>query len=45
MTATDGNGDKLTYTLGDEDDNLLFKIDPATGQLMVGKDKAELRDR
>ena len=36
VTATDGNGDKLTYTLGTGGDNTSFEIDPATGQLMVG---------
>ena len=38
VTATDGNDDKLTYTLLDGDDNDLFKIDMGTGQLMVGDD-------
>ena len=37
VTATDGNGDKLTYTL-DGPDAGSFKIDMATGQLMVGDD-------
>ena len=37
VTATDGNGDKLTYTL-DGTDAGSFKIDMATGQLMVGDD-------
>ena len=36
VTATDGNSDKLTYTLAAGGDNVSFKIDPATGQLMVG---------
>ena len=35
VTATDANSDKLTYTLGDAGDNDPFKIDIATGQLMV----------
>ena len=35
VTATDANGDTLTYTLGGADAGS-FKIDPATGQLMVG---------
>ena len=35
VTATDSDGDILTYTLGAADDNLLFNIDPATGQLTV----------
>ena len=38
VTATDGNGDKLTYTLGTGDDETSFKIDMGTGQLMVGDD-------
>ena len=37
VTATDGNGDKLTYTIAGEDVGS-FKIDMATGQLMVGDD-------
>ena len=37
VTATDGNGDKLTYTLGGTDVEF-FEIDMATGQLMVGDD-------
>ena len=35
VTATDDNDDKLTYTLGGPDE-MSFKIDAATGQLMVG---------
>ena len=35
VTATDSNGDRLTYTLGGTDATS-FKIDAATGQLMVG---------
>ena len=39
VTATDANnGDILTYSIRDSGDDLLFAIDPATGQLMVGDD-------
>ena len=44
VTATDGNGDKLTYTLG-EAAAAFFKIDMATGQLMVGDVKIDYEDR
>ena len=36
LKATDDDGDILTYSLADGDDNDLFSIDRATGQLMVG---------
>ena len=35
VTATDANGDTLTYTLGGSDDNF-FTIDRMTGQIKVG---------
>ena len=39
VTATDANGDTLTYAIiGNDNDNSSFRIDPATGQLMVGPD-------
>ena len=38
LKATDDDGDILTYSLADGDDNELFTIDRATGQLMVGSD-------
>ena len=38
VTATDGNGDKLTYTITGGADTTSFKIDMATGQLMVEDD-------
>ena len=37
VTATDGNGDKLTYAITGEN-AVSFKIDMATGQLMVDTD-------
>ena len=36
VAATDANGDTLTYAITGGDDNDDFRIDPATGQLMVG---------
>ena len=37
VAATDANGDTLTYAFGTTGtDNSSFRIDPATGQLMVG---------
>ena len=36
VTATDGNSDELTYTITGGSDQASFKIDMATGQLMVG---------
>ena len=39
VTATDADGDTLTYAIiGTGNDNGSFRIDPATGQLMVGPD-------
>ena len=35
VTATDANGDKLTYSVSGDDATNRFKIDPATGQLMT----------
>ena len=36
VAATDANGDTLTYAITGGDDQASFRIDPATGQLMVG---------
>ena len=36
VTATDANSDTLTYAITGGDDQTSFRIDPATGQLMVG---------
>ena len=44
VTATDGDGDELTYTLGGTD-VASFKIDMATGQLMVGDVKIDYEEK
>ena len=36
VAATDANSDTLTYAITGGDDQTSFRIDPATGQLMVG---------
>ena len=38
VAATDADSDTLTYAIGDGNDGDSFRIDPATGQLMVGPD-------
>ena len=38
VAATDANGDTLTYAITGGDDQANFRIDSATGQLMVGPD-------
>ena len=36
VAATDSDGDTLTYAIAEGNDGANFRIDPATGQLMVG---------
>ena len=36
VTANDAPGDRLTYTLGTDGDNVNYRIDQATGQITVG---------
>ena len=38
VAATDADGDTLTYVITSGEDETSFRIDPATGQLMVGPD-------
>ena len=45
VTATDGDGDELTYTITGGSDQTSFKIDMATGQLMVGDVKIDYEEK